>query len=123
MFYFIKNFFTPKPHKDVFKKLEQGRLLISRLNDDVDFSIPKARSLVKKHYKDFNDELDSTFEALLLVNKKNSEYKELLYEIEPWFEQKLVSATELIFSVIPYFSHEQQIRIWKNIIKFYRENK
>lgn len=116
----MKNIFKQKPSQKLLDRLSQSRLLISRLNEDQDIQIPKVYSLLKKYFKDFDDELFSTFESFLLICKKVAEYKDCgFYEFEPWFEIKMESCVRQVFSISNLLEHEDNLRIEEFIFQFY----
>ena len=113
------NFFKLNPSQKMITVLEQSRLLLARLNDDADVSIPRATSLLKKDYISFNDELYSVVESMLLVSKKVAEYTELDYEMEPWFLQQLDSAVSHVFLLLSYLDIEDDQKMEIFVREFY----
>ena len=115
----LMNFFKLKPNKNLIKILDESSLLLKRLNKDEDINIPRVISLLKKDYSSFNDKLYSVVESMLLVTKKVAEYKELDYEMEPWFIERVNSATAHTFLMLNYLDPEDDQLMESFIREFY----
>ena len=115
----LQNFQNENGTPSAYQILDQSCVLLLRINEDKDVSIPKVSSLLQKHHASFRDYLFSIFESNLLICKKIGEYKEQGFEITADFEQKLNSATTLLFSIMPLLTYEQNCEIGEFIVNFY----
>lgn len=116
---FNLNPFKSKPNTKVLTILSQSRLLLDRLNKDPDMDIPKVRTLLKKEYKDFDDEVFSTVSSALLLGKKVAEFKSLNYEMDSWFETQLESAVDHTFSILTELKPESVEEVFSFVTRFY----
>ena len=81
--------------------------------------IPKVRTLLKKEYKDFDDEVFSTVSSALLLGKKVAEFKSLNYEMDSWFETQLESAVDHTFSILTELKPESVEEVFSFVTRFY----
>tara|TARA_R110000868_G_scaffold193218_1_gene437914 strand:- start:92 stop:481 length:390 start_codon:yes stop_codon:yes gene_type:complete len=103
----------------MFDLLNQANLLLTRINEDDEIDIPKVKSLLKKEHLTFKQYLCDVFESNLLIGKKIAEYKEAGFEMDSYFEQKYVSASDHVFSLFSLMRYEDRIDIENLIIDFY----
>ena len=117
----ITNFFKTNPSKHSYRILEQSRLLISRLNEESGIPVPVVESVLKKDFKDFEDELHSTFRALMALSKRVEEYKKEDNEFSEWFETKMLLTSDHTFTVFNHLNISDYNNLQRYIVDFYRE--
>lgn len=114
------DFFWFYPNKTLRTRLRQAQLLMIRLNEDQDIDIPKVKTNLQKHFKDFKDEVISSYESFLMLGRKVAEFEELGYIIDPWFQERMTSLTNHMIMVQDLLDYDDQERVLKLVLDFYK---
>lgn len=107
--------------QDFWQRIDEARLLLTRLNDE-DLACPNTRALLVRRYSNPLEACLSIYTAWCYIAIRVKKFLDKEFELDPWWEQRFVSCSEHIFDrCLTFLKNDEKTTMDLSIMTIFSE--